>query len=734
MLDSRPWLGSVAAILVGALALTMSVPQPVAAQSTLVDSRLDLTGNSVVNAADVAEAMETWSDAFAAGSCAGAGLRSDVNGDACVSVIDVQRIAAHMGGGTNAAALRMLGMTRQQAAPEKTFVVNSAASGDPNNAQFGDINRGDGVCATGTGACTLQAALQETNAPRVPPYRAIINFDIRPDGNCPDSVKILPNLDYQRWLQIDDSSSLGTVIDGYSQCGAQANTGDVTGNAVLKIEIIGTKFGTNGAEFPARIGVNGLEIKSGSSVVRGLSLYNWDRAFELSGPGVLYNHLEGNFTGTNPNGAFMMAKSGVQHREGIRMQFGASYNVVGCGSFDTGGQFLPCTDQAQINAARNIVAGNGNDGIHLESPNTSNNHIVGNYIGVFQDGVTALRNAADGVDFEAGPQSNWLGGETPAERNIVSRNVSDGIEISHEPTTQFNRVVGNYFGLDVNGNPAANGDGGISFEDRVNNNFAYNNVVAGNDRYGVRFYVAARENEVYNNKVGVGPDGVTPRPNGEQGVYVMGGSQHNKIHDNIIAYNASHGVEVNTESDPDHNYFGETYFNTISKNSIFNNTRRGIYLNDYMDSGILGNQGLAAPHITAVNDTLVVGETCPNCKVEVFLSDKGQVPNPGGDDNGEGRTFIGEGIANGSGQFAVSISGAVVGQLVTATATDELGNTSEFARNTRVNAGAVATLTPAPTFTPTMTATSTPTVTPTGTPGTRVDQPYNEYLPVVIHP
>ena len=82
----------------------------------------------------------------------------------------------------------------------------------------------------------------------------------------------------------------------------------------------------------------------------------------------------------------------------------------------------------------------------------------------------------------------------------------------------------------------------------------------------------------------------------------------------------------------------------------------------------------------------------------------------GGENSGEGKTFVGDGVATGGGEFAVAIGGVAPGQLLTATGTDSTGNTSEFARNFVATNGPVATLAPKPTVTP------SPTPQPTAVP------------------
>jgi hypothetical protein len=79
---------------------------------------------------------------------------------------------------------------------------------------------------------------------------------------------------------------------------------------------------------------------------------------------------------------------------------------------------------------------------------------------------------------------------------------------------------------------------------------------------------------------------------------------------------------------------------------------------------------------------LVSGTACPTCTVEVFRAAGGSGA------YGQGQAFAGSALAGAGGVFSVSVSGIAVGDYVTATATDALGNTSEFALNLRAVASA----------------------------------------------
>jgi hypothetical protein len=74
---------------------------------------------------------------------------------------------------------------------------------------------------------------------------------------------------------------------------------------------------------------------------------------------------------------------------------------------------------------------------------------------------------------------------------------------------------------------------------------------------------------------------------------------------------------------------------------------------------------LASPIIVATVQMGVSGMACPGCTVEIFS-----------DEENEGRVYEGSAIADDSGYWMWT--GTLTGPYVTATATDEVGNTSAF--------------------------------------------------------
>ncbi len=59
----------------------------------------------------------------------------------------------------------------------------------------------------------------------------------------------------------------------------------------------------------------------------------------------------------------------------------------------------------------------------------SDNVIAGNYIGIHADGTTVASNGGEGIFIGLGGTNNLIGGDHPADRNIIGGNTLDGVGI-----------------------------------------------------------------------------------------------------------------------------------------------------------------------------------------------------------------------------------------------------------------------------------------------------------------
>ena len=390
--------------------------------------------------------------------------------------------------------------------------------------------------------------------------------------------------------------------------------------------------------------------------------------------------------------------------------------------------------------SRNVISGNGSRGIDVSADGA---RIQGNYIGTNASGNAAVPNGTAGIAL-TNAAGTLVGGAAPGARNVISGNTFSGMDIQVAGTTDT-VVQGNYIGTNASGTAAIpNNESGIIIDGAHDNLIGgttggTGNLISGNQ---IGIYVVgsgSADNRIYGNRIGTNAAGTGPLGNINDGVQFvesgpnqLGGTEAGQ--GNVIAHNGDAGVAVLLMNSPSHR-------KAIRGNSIHSNAGLGI---DLENDGVTPNDGPGDPDeggnglqnfpvLTVVElsgDTLHVEgtlETTANTdfRIELFANTD---CDPSG--NGEGERFLtaidvstnGSGLATINADRKVDASPA---EVITATATDEDDNTSEFSEcHTIVDVptptpGPTATPSPTPTATPTPgpTETAAPTVTPTGTAG-----------------
>ncbi len=426
------------------------------------------------------------------------------------------------------------------------------------------------------------------------------------------------------------------------------------------------------------IGTNGLKLISGGSTVKGLIINGFPGhgIFILTGGN---NVIQGNYIGTDATGT---ASSG-NATGGIGIK-NSQRNLIG----------------GTTAAERNIISGNvfsfGIELLNAGAPTPDSNRIQGNYIGTTATGATALSNSI-GIQIASGV-GNTIGGTTAGTRNIISGNTGNGVFILG--AAGGNVVAGNYIGTNAAGS-ADLGNGGNGVIVTSSNNIVggttagARNIISGNNGNGVNITGAGTGNVIAGNYIGTDATGVSNIGNSGDGVEIsssnntIGGLAANS--GNTIAFNGAAGVFV----------FSGTG-NAIDPNSIFSNVGLGIDLgavgvtpNDGGDGDAGSNNLQNFPEMTLAerqgNGDLSVTYSVPSTVVnsayplhiEFFKADAG-----------EGKTFLGaQSYAAVDAQLPVTqtftpAEAVSAGNNIVATATDALGNTSEFS--------AVATVAAAP--------------------------------------
>jgi hypothetical protein len=287
------------------------------------------------------------------------------------------------------------------------------------------------------------------------------------------------------------------VIDGTTQPG-------FTGMPVIELN-------GSGAGSSAR----GLEITAGNCTVRGLVINrfsSWGIHVSLNGS----NIIQGNFIGTDATGTVALGNS----LDGVSVE-NSGNNVIG----------------GTTSAAANLLSGNGREGLDINFSGATNNVVQGNLIGTDVSGTNVLGNGRSGVNIFFGAHSNIVGGTVLGARNVISGNGGDGVLIGNQngfPDTTGNIVQGNFIGTDANGTLAlGNSANGINiFNSATSNTIGGTIAGAGNviwDNRGSGILItsstainnAILSNSIYNNGglgIDLGGDGVTPNDPGDSDI------------------------------------------------------------------------------------------------------------------------------------------------------------------------------------------------------------------------
>ncbi|MGB7324588.1 MAG: hypothetical protein WBD31_06935, partial [Rubripirellula sp.] len=247
---------------------------------------------------------------------------------------------------------------------------------------------------------------------------------------------------------------------------------------------------------------------------------------------------------------------------GIHLDGGANNNTIGTNADGT-------SDQLE----RNIISAN-EIGIHVDGATTSNNTIAGNYIGTDITGTLDRGNTTEGIRITGA--DNVVGGPLAAQRNVISGNEDEGIEVGGNNT----RIEGNYIGTDATGlKRLGNAGHGIVVENATG--VTIGAVGAGNvivsltqdslDGGNAVTFGTGSSGSLIGNLVGVGADGVT----------LLG------IHGNGVLHAGSAGSVQIGGSDPgEGNVFGGARISAIAgaqTNAIDSRIIEGNFIGVAMD-------------------------------------------------------------------------------------------------------------------------------------------------------
>ena len=335
--------------------------------------------------------------------------------------------------------------------------------------------------------------------------------------------------------------------------------------------------------------------------------------------------------------------------------------------------------------ARNVISGNVVRGVFLSG---SDNLVLGNFIGTTADGTAAIGSDGSGIWIEGA--NNVIGGPAAGAGNLISGNgpqykgggaLAGGVVISGTFATG-NLIQGNLIGTDIGGTAALGNRLGVDIYGTSGNTIGgtvtgAGNVISGNTGHGIVIEgPGASANLVQGNLIGTDATGMSRLGNAIDGIVLLGSS--NTIGGtvagaaNTIAFNSGAGVAVSGG-----------LRDLISANPIHDNGGLGIDLGDAkLGSNLLQHFPEIASAVN-VGGATIIRSTLDSVASRSFTLEwfASAIADPAG--FGQGASFLGTTTvvtdASGHASLLKVLPFAVpLGHVLSATAIDQDGNTSEF--------------------------------------------------------
>jgi trimeric autotransporter adhesin len=295
----------------------------------------------------------------------------------------------------------------------------------------------------------------------------------------------------------------------------------------------------------------------------------------LLGSNVSNNKVQGNLIGLGADGSTALGNTGA----GVYVYNGGS------GSLVTGNVIGTDADGSNDAGERNVISGNIN-GVVLTDPQVTGNTVAGNFIGTDATGLLARGNTFDGVRIEAGATNNTIGGTLTVQRNVIAGNGQDGVQIDGEDsdgnTVRGNWIGVNAAGTGTLGN----GGDGVYISSGADNSTIGGtgandgNWIAGNAVVGVEVDGASTGTLIQGNRIGTNADGTLNWGHGQNGILLENGASNTRVGGataaagNIIAFSGQGGVWDDGISVTGNTSTG----NVFLRNSIYGSVGLGIEL------------------------------------------------------------------------------------------------------------------------------------------------------------
>ena len=289
-----------------------------------------------------------------------------------------------------------------QAVATGTIVTTSTPTPTPTPAPLAIVT------TTREGAGSLRAAINLANAHP----GTTVTFNIPPtDRGLSNGVWTLtPH------APLPAITADGTVIDGTTQPVRGVGHGGAP-----TIALNGVLAGPNAA---------GLEVDRAHCVIQGLTINGFGGGgILITGTAAQHDTVQGCYIGTDATGTAEVA-NGIA---GITLQNGAQLNTIG----------------GMAAGTRNLISGNGGDGILLDG--VSLNNVIGNYIGADVTGTQPVPNILHGIEIVHNANNNVIGSDARASSpasgsNLIAFNRNDGVHVAQSSvgnSIRGNSITGN---------------------------------------------------------------------------------------------------------------------------------------------------------------------------------------------------------------------------------------------------------------------------------------------------
>ena len=250
-----------------------------------------------------------------------------------------------------------------------------------------------------------------------------------------------------------------------------------------------------------------------------------------------------------------------------------------------------------------VINGFPSDGLALKG--TAGGHLItGNYLGVDVSGTVATGNGASGIFIgEIGGAATTIGGDTLAERNIISGNGVRGLYLwafgAPGISSQI-RIQGNYIGTDATGRAGLGVQiRGMTLEYTGGHliggpNAGEGNLISGNAGFAIELNgtnggagTGADNNVIEGNLIGTDFAGTAALPNTTEGIIMFATSSgassasNNVIRGNVIVAAAGGNNGIRISGTADNNLIDGNFIGTDSGSTIdLGNTGHGILILD----------------------------------------------------------------------------------------------------------------------------------------------------------